>query len=212
MAPSKSHEDAITVIKSIIKDEFKVKDSGFVTRESGYFNGLFPDLAFREPLTNLWVVIEVGNTNAEKIEKYLSMKHINEIRWYTKLRHDEGVKLVGQWFHDGNFGTRVSARACGLRKREREITEELTILESELLDKRLYKDSYACCAGCGAHTQIKYIRVMGYRGRHYAVCQQCKEKGNFTTINSFRDAVFQTIDENRKRFNERCADEIVGVN
>jgi hypothetical protein len=202
MPPGKPHEDAIIIIQSTLKEEFYLDDSDFIKNESGFFRGLFPDLAFRIPKSKDWIVIEVGNTSAEKIEKYLSMSWIAQVRWYTKLDHKKGIKLVGQWFHGDHRGTRVKPESCKKLFDEKQLSDELEYLKRKHMEMGLFEDSYVCCSGCGEHIQVKHIRVIDHCHRQYAVCPDCKEKGNFNTINSFRDGVYQYLNQQRKRYDE----------
>jgi ATP-dependent RNA circularization protein (DNA/RNA ligase family) len=48
--------------------------------------------------TKKWIIIEVGNTSAEKIKYYTSLESVEEVRWYTKYHKKTGIGLSGQWF------------------------------------------------------------------------------------------------------------------
>jgi len=203
MPPSKPHEDAIAIIRETLKDEFEANNSDFC--EYHTFFKKRPDLILRNPKTKRFVVVEVGNTDAEKIALYLSIKDIEEIRWYTKYHKKTGIGLSGQWFTDDLSKTYIMPKSCRLRGRDQQIKHDLKYMEDELKRKKILPESYVCCAGCGCHLQIQQILVIYHYNRWYAVCPSCKEEGNFTTASSQRDLLYQFINEQRKLYRNAAA-------
>lgn len=181
MPPSKSHEDAVEIIKESLKEEYMIDDNSFMCNISGFFKRLRPDIFFKNPKTGKYVVIEVGSTHANKFGEYLKMKHIEEIRWYTKLTKD-GVKLVGQWETDSLHKVNINRKFCGFRLLDKELKERTHDVKKELREIGLYMDSYVCCSGCGIHMQIRQSSFMQYYGRRYVVCGTCNNQGIFNTV------------------------------
>lgn len=197
MPPSKSHEDAIIVIKGELRDEFDIEERNFIDYPAGYFFNLRPDITFKNPKTGRFIVVEVGNTDAEKIAKYLGMKHIEQIRWYTKHNNKSGVGLSGQWFTDDLSKTYIHRSACRFRIKENDLRRETEYIDTELRKIGLMMDSFVCCSGCGQHIRLKDVHIINYRARDYGVCLDCKDEGYFTTISSQREELYHYITEKR---------------
>jgi len=201
MPPGKAHEDAIEIIKNSLKDEFNVEDRNFLKDYTFY--RLRPDIVFVNPKTERFVVVEVGNTDAEKIGIYLSIKKIEQIRWYTKHSKKAGIGLSGLWFTDDLSKTYIPPKECSLRLSRKRLKDEQDDINLELRKLDLFMDSYVCCSGCGNHIQLKHVQVAEYRNRQYAVCYLCSHKGYFETISSQRQEFYDFIRTKRQVYYER---------
>lgn len=204
MAPGKAHEDAIAIIKSTLKDEFQASDNDFIDYPCLTARRLRPDIFLKNPKTDRYIVVEVGNTDAEKIGVYIGIKLIEEIRWYTKFSEKQGVHLVGQWFTNELYKASINRKSCFIREKERQLKAEIEEHERRLKDLRICLDSYVCCSGCGRHIFLRQASFENYRGRDYCVCSLCEEKGYFETMSSQREALYQFIAAKRLYFEEQC--------
>ncbi len=86
-----SHQDAILVVMRILEQEFNLPLFHEIQPETTRWDGVIPDVILRK-LNKKYLVVEVGNTNAEKIAFYNRQKNIDEVRWY-----DRNARLVGSW-------------------------------------------------------------------------------------------------------------------
>jgi len=202
MAPGKAHEDAIQIIKSTLKDEFRIDDCHFYESYSVYKKR--PDIVFRNPVTNRMIVVEVGNTSAEKIAIYLSVPKIEEIRWYTRYCKKKGVHLCGQWFTDDVSKTFITQKSCRIRERERRIKSDIKEYERRLQELKISPDSYICCSGCGQHLLLKQASFVTHHKRQYCVCPDCMDQRKFETMSSQREALYEFITAKSLWIKEQC--------
>lgn len=202
MAPGKAHEDAVAIVKSILKDEFEVDESAF--RDLTLYR-LRPDILLKNPITERYIVVEVGNTDAEKIGVYLGVKKIEQIRWYTKYSKRNGVNLSGIWFTDDLSRTHISPKSCRVREKERYLKSEIEDYTRQLENLKVSLDSYVCCSGCGCHMLLRQASFITHYNRRYCVCMECQKLGYFTTMSSQREELYNYINAKRQFYYERQA-------
>jgi hypothetical protein len=181
----KEHEDAIHIIMRDLRREFK-RDLSFQT--SRITKGAVPDLWFHHPVLKGIIVVEVGNTNAEKIFRYQNMKGILEIRWYTKL-HDGEIKLVGKWEGASLTSGKISRDRCSYYLTEKEMRDTDRENKALLWKRKISMETHTCCMGCGEAMKIEQMFPFRYKSHDYLVCYDCKEKGDFFTVAKIRDAM-----------------------
>jgi len=185
--PGTAHEEAVEIVKGHMLYEFKItdKDFGDLTRR---FHNLIPDISFLNPDTGKYVVIEIGTTNAEKLHKYLCVKAIGEIRWYTR-KGKQRIHLVAQWFPETLYHVRISSKSCKVLRAERMLEKRLSHNEKMLMGYKIYPESYTACMGCGQPTQIRHLMSAVSHGRDYLVCESCHRKGRFVTCGELQNAI-----------------------
>ena len=193
MAPGKAHEDAILIIREQLKKEFNLNDHAFCNWS---VFGLRPDIWFIHPETGKAVVIEVGNTNAEKIHRYQKSGKVQEIRWYTKFNRE--VRLVAQWDGEAVKSGRISPMRCQTHLSEKQLKKMRERISEEMRELDFSMEAYVACTGCGTPHQLKNLSPIRHYGRDYLVCVECKQKGQFSTSGELHDALFYYRVGNRR--------------
>lgn len=186
--PSINHEEAILVIRQQLMDEYNVTLDVFfdcnwkeITKLS-----LIPDLYFINPFSDKYVVIEVGNTSAEKIDTYLRCPKICEIRWYTK-KHDDKVIMVSRWLNKVHVQKEIQQEYSKKVIAEHEYEKERNYFEREIKNMKVLPKAYVLCTGCGCHVKIQELGFSeAAYGHQYGVCPSCDKEGFFYSNTDFK--------------------------
>jgi hypothetical protein len=188
--PSINHEEAILVIRQHLSEELGLTLEDFYDYNFKYDTSLnlIPDLCVIHPKHKKYIVIEVGNTSAEKINQYLQCDKICEIRWYTK-KHDNDISLVAKWENGVHVPNDIDKTYVKKIALDKTYEIESNYMEKKLRDMNFLNEAYVLCSGCGCHIKVEHLGVNhGGYGHKYGVCPSCDKEGFFYSNSDYNRA------------------------
>jgi hypothetical protein len=200
--PSDEHERAILKAVALILSE----NRGYAIAPVS-FPGMVPDASFRSK-GGRYLIVEVGNTDADKIFRYMAEESVIEIRWYTKV-----AELVGQWVKR-KTGWEVVRPSNPMTERALfDAREELKDAREELARinrvTEEFRKSYTICAGCLSLIRSEESDFARYGSHQIVVCKNCEEslsKDDLMTVRKlweiYKDREIERMKEavNHRRF------------
>jgi len=171
--PSQEHEDAVSAIVEFIAAEFNISVGEIDITGDFFPMRLRPDISFIKPGTDKYVVVEVGDTNAEKINQYRKSNIVCEIRWYTKRSKGNGIYLVGQWDMALAPVVKINRKSYRIKMMEKELRSKAEVFQSELQALHITLDSVVACPECGRQLPIRALLPADHRGKYYGICSKC---------------------------------------
>lgn len=198
------HEQAITMIMAALKDEFKNRIKVIKKEERYRWEGsaLIPDIQVHLMDGSL-IVVEVGNTSAEKILFYKQDEIITEIRWYTKK-----TEMAFVWKRydpaDNPDIDYKSKKTLGkiaftiIQNAHRSIDLERSRLKKN--NAILGDHVYAVCPSCLKRFQLQSARLMRWNGgsTKITVCPSCKSVPYADDLDALRWAKDAAVQEYKK--------------
>lgn len=181
MAPGIAHERGVALVREMLSEEFG-RPPELSTKRLG-IKKAWPDLAWKIAsgfMVHDVLVVEVGNTTADKITRYLKSPRIWEVRWYTL----EGI-LAGRWtrqsYPNNDF------RMLRVRRRRARIDLEFKDLQEEKKKINHFRKLtsgilFALCPGCLLTFKIDFGKVRPWGSREILLCESCESPLSKTEI------------------------------
>ena len=171
MGSSPIHDKIVEEIAEMMREELDEDCKRIPCAKTNYGYGAVPDIEYETPFGN--IVVEVGQTRAEKMANYLADEDIAEVRWYTKTK-----RLIGLWRKsDPEAWLKITyANPDDQVRQLREASMRYRSKAQMCIEKEFGANTYITCPGCFKRVKLIDAHVEPWdRGGNKTIlkCQTC---------------------------------------